>query len=243
MKKKIHIGTSGWHYKHWRGTFYPDDIPVKGHFNYYLRFFDTVEINNSFYRIPKKETFEKWKNEVPDDFVYVVKANRYITHMKKLHDTQDSLTKFLDNVSVLDEKVGAILFQLPPGWEVNEERLENFLKILPDTFRYVFEFRNKTWYNETIYNLLKKYNCAFCIYELAGHQSPLIVTADFVYVRLHGPTKNKYQGSYSDSQLKEWAEFCKVQVKDNKDVFVYFDNDENGYAAFNAKRLKELLKL
>lgn len=243
MKKKIHIGTSGWHYKHWRGTFYPDDIPVKEHFNYYLRFFDTVEINNSFYRIPKKETFEKWKNEVPDDFVYVVKANRYITHMKKLHDTQDSLTTFLDNVSVLDEKVGAILFQLPPGWEANEERLENFLKILPDTFRYVFEFRNKTWYNETIYNLLKKYNCAFCIYELAGHQSPVIVTANLVYIRLHGPTKNKYQGSYSDSQLKEWAEFCKVQVKDNKDVFVYFDNDEKGYAAFNAKRLKELLKL
>jgi uncharacterized protein YecE (DUF72 family) len=238
-KHTFHVGTSGWSYKHWRGTFYPENLKIKDQFGYYLRHFNTVEINNSFYHLPKKETFIDWKNKVPEDFVYVVKASRYITHMKKLHDPVQSTSLFLENISLLAEKLGAILFQLPPSLKADTELLNNFLDVLPETYRYVFEFRNPDWYQKEVYRLLKKYNSAFCIYELDGHIAPLEITTDFVYLRLHGPGK-KYQGSYSDKTLKEWADNCKKWLK-TKDVFVYFDNDEKGYAAFNAMRLNELV--
>lgn len=240
MKDAIRIGTSGWHYKHWLGTFYPEDIKPTGQLSYYLKFFNTVEINNSFYRLPSKEMFGNWKNAVPDDFLFVVKASRFITHMKKLKDPAESLVNFMENIQELEEKLGPILFQLPPGWKINIKRLEEFLEKLPSGFRYVFEFRNDTWYHEAVYCLLEKHNCAFCIYELAGHLSPLKITADFVYLRLHGPGENKYQGSYSDEALKEWALQCKAWTQEGKDVFVYFDNDEKGYAAFNAQKMLEM---
>jgi len=239
MERKIYIGTSGWHYKHWLGSFYPPEIKTAGQLGYYIQNFKTVEINNSFYRLPTKETFINWKNAVPADFTFVVKASRYITHMKKLKDPAQSIANFMDNVIALGEKLGPILFQLPPGWKINTERLKEFLRKLPKGQRYVFEFRNDSWYHDDIYELLEKYNCAFCIYELDGHLTPLKVTADFVYIRLHGPG-HKYQGSYSEQALAEWAEKCKEWNK-GKDVFVFFDNDENGYAAFNAKRLIELV--
>lgn len=241
MKGQIYIGTSGWHYKHWLGTFYPEGTKPAGQLPYYLKYFNTVEINNTFYRLPTKEIFINWKNAVPEDFLFIVKASRFITHMKKLKDPVESIEAFMDNVAELKEKLGPILFQLPPGWEINIERLADFLKKLPTQFRYVFEFRNQTWYTEEVYALLRKYNCAFCIYELAGHLSPVITTANFVYLRLHGPG-NKYQGSYSDEILNQWAAYCR-KWSAGKDVFVYFDNDEAGYAAFNAIRLKELLDI
>ena len=237
-KHKIYIGTSGWSYKHWRGTFYPQEIKVKNHFSYYLQHFNTVEINNSFYRLPSEETFLNWKKIVPDDFIYVIKANRFITHIKKLHDPAETLSPFMDHVKLLGKKLGPILFQLPPFMKSNTELLEAFLEELPKKFLYVFEFRNPDWYKPEIYDLLKKHNCAFCIYELAGHISPSQITADFVYLRLHGPG-NKYQGSYSDETLKSWADEC-LKWSETKDVFVYFDNDQNGYAAFNALKLSEL---
>jgi uncharacterized protein YecE (DUF72 family) len=236
---RIYIGTSGWSYKHWRGTFYPEQIKVKNHFFYYLQHFNTVEINNTFYGIPSDETFINWEKKVPDDFIYVIKANRNITHLKKLHEPSISLPPFLDRVKLLDKKLGPILFQLPPFMKSNVALFESFLHELPKNYRYVFEFRNADWYKDEIYQLLKEYNCAFCIYELAGHLSPLEVTADFVYLRLHGPG-NKYQGSYSNEALKKWAEQCSEWLK-TKDVFVYFDNDEKGYAAFNALKLKEII--
>jgi uncharacterized protein YecE (DUF72 family) len=239
MKHKIYVGTSGWSYQHWRGTFYPEGTKVKDHFQYYLSHFKTVEINNTFYSLPKKETFIKWKEQVPADFIYVIKASRFITHMKKLHDPEESIALFFEHASLLKEKIGAILFQLPPGMKSDIELLHNFLKTLPKGYRYVFEFRNVDWYRDEIYKLLQKYNCAFCIYELEGHQSPVKVTADFVYLRLHGPGR-KYQGSYSDEVLSQWAEQCREWSK-TKDVFVYFDNDENGYAAFNAITLKRMV--
>lgn len=211
-------------------------------FKYYSQFFKTVELNNPFYRLPAKETFENWRKGSPKDFIFVVKANRYITHMKKLKDFKEPLQLFLDHAGGLKEKLGPILFQLPPGWKLNLERFTAFIQGLPKGYRFVFEFRNATWYNDKVYDLLKKYNCAFCIYQLAGHQSPPIVTADFVYLRLHGPTANKYQGSYDDETLKSWAKQCKQWVKEKKDVYVYFDNDQAGYAAFNAKSLIEFVK-
>jgi len=239
MKHKIYLGTSGWSYKHWRGTFYPTGLKAKDEFDYYLEYFDSVEINNSFYKLPSAGTFDNWYNAAPDDFVYVVKASRFITHAKKLRDPQQSSNLFFDRVIHLREKLGAILFQLPPMFKANVERLDEFLGQLPKGMRYVFEFRNTDWYNPEVYNVLRKHNTAFCIYDLAGHQSPMTVTADFVYWRLHGPGE-KYQGSYSDDALTEIAKTCKNWLK-NKDVFVYFDNDEKGFAAFNAIRLKELI--
>ena len=235
---RIRIGTSGWHYKHWLGTFYPAGTKADAQLQYYLRYFDTVEINNSFYRLPSLETFETWKNAVPDDFMYAVKASRFITHAKKLLDPEQTLHDFMDRVPLLAETLGVILFQLPPHWKVNSVRLQQFLAVLPKGFRYVIEFRNETWYQPEIYDLLREYNVAFCIYELAGHITPMEVTADFVYVRLHGPG-NKYQGNYSEADLQQWAVRCGEWAA-QCDVFVYFDNDEEGYAAFNAIRLREL---
>lgn len=239
MKKNIHIGTSGWSYKHWRGTFYPEEIKVKDHFSYYVKHFNTVEINNTFYSLPLEETFINWKKNVPEDFIYVIKAYRNITHLKKLRDPSASLPPFFDRVRLLDNKLGPIIFQLPPYLKLNMEVFKTFLKALPKGYRYVFEFRNPDWYKNEVYQLLKKYNCAFCIYELAGHLSPFEITADFIYLRLHGPG-NKYQGSYSDETLQKWAEQC-YDWSNTKEVFVYFDNDEKGYAAFNAIRLRELI--
>lgn len=240
-KGKIQVGTSGWLYRHWRGTFYPKGIRQKDEFEYYSLFFDTVELNNPFYRLPSRETFENWRKNSKDNFLYVVKASRYITHMKKLNETADALDLFINNCDGLEEKLGPILFQLPPGWKVNIERFEIFLKTLPKGYRFVFEFRNETWYNDAVYKLLKQYNCAFCIYQLAGHSSPVHVTADFVYLRLHGPTKNKYQGSYDFSTLNAWAEKSREWQNAGKDVFIYFDNDDSGYAAFNAQVIDMML--
>lgn len=163
-----------------------------------------------------------------------------MSHMKKLHVLKADINRFLNRVSKLGSKTGPILFQLPPGWKLNLERLSKFLPRLNTRYRYVFEFRNDTWYDEGVYALLQQYNCAFCIYELAGHRSPEIVTADFVYIRLHGPGA-KYQGSYSRYQLKKWASKCKAWQAEGKDVYIYFDNDQAGYAAFNALKLRQLI--
>lgn len=240
-KHKINIGTSGWHYKHWKGTFYPAGIKEAQQLSHYLSMFSTVEINNSFYRLPKPETFAMWHKATPPGFLFAVKASRFITHMKKLNMNRQDIKKFFDSVKCMKEKVGVILFQLPPKWKVNAERLNNFISILPRRYRYAFEFRETSWYNEEVYAILSKFDCAFCMYELGYHMSPHEITASFVYVRLHGPG-NKYQGSYSDETLKEWANRCRQWQKQGKDVFVYFDNDQEGYAAFNALTLKKMLK-
>lgn len=237
-KAKIHIGTSGWSYKHWKGTFYPADLKEKQWFAFYHTQFETVEINSSFYHLPQEKTFANWRASSPEHFVFVVKASRYITHLKKLHDTQESVDYFFRNVSALKEKLGPILFQLPPGWPVNVERFKEFLAYLPKDHRYVFEFRNHTWYSPAIKELLEEHNVAFCIYELDRHLSPEWVTADFVYLRLHGPG-GKYQGSYPTTTLRAWAQKCLDWREQGKDVFVYFDNDQHGYAAFNALEIRK----
>ncbi|WP_348822884.1 DUF72 domain-containing protein [Flavobacterium aestuarii] len=240
-KHTIHIGTSGWSYKHWRNKFYPQNLKIKDQFGYYAKKFTTVEINSTFYGVPSDETIINWGKKVPEDFVYVIKANRFITHLKKLRNPDEILLPFLHKMKLLGNKLGLILFQLPPSLNADLKLLEKFLQKLPLHQRFAFEFRHSSWYADDVYDLLRKYNAAFCIYELAGHISPLITTADFVYLRLHGPTANKYQGSYSDEALRKWAEQCKTWLKSD-DVFVYFDNDEEGYAAFNALQLIELMK-
>lgn len=241
MKKgKIYVGTSGWKYKHWNTVFYPPDLKQKDQLTFYHSIFDTVELNNSFYKQPAPEKFSAWKKEVPKNFIYAVKANRYFTHLKKLKVSATDVNVFLDSAARLGEKLGPILFQLPPKWNVNLERLEAFLKLLPNSFRYAVEFRNATWYNLEVYALLQSYNVAFCIYELGSHISPSIQTANFLYIRLHGPGE-KYKGNYSEATLKLWADFANKTAKTGKDVYLYFDNDEAAYAAFNAQQFLRLL--
>jgi uncharacterized protein YecE (DUF72 family) len=238
-KGSVYIGTSGWQYKHWKGTFYPVELKSRDWFNNYQQTFSTVEINNSFYKLPSPELFKRWKAEADDDFIFSVKANRFITHMKKLKDPEEPLDRLLRSALALGRKLGPILFQLPPRWGLNLERFEIFLQHLPRKKRFVFEFRHPSWYSDGVYAAMQKSNVAFCIYDLAGHQSPMVVTADFVYIRLHGPGE-KYQGSYSISALREWNKKIRAWASGGKDVYIYFDNDQEGYAALNAKNLERL---
>jgi uncharacterized protein YecE (DUF72 family) len=240
MPTDIHIGTSGYHYKHWLGTFYPPKTPPSKMLAYYVRHFDTLELNNSFYRLPTIEAFESWRDSTPKNFVFAVKASRFITHNKKLKDPENALDNILARAEHLGKKLGPVLFQLPPRWKVNIERLEALLEILPREHRYAFEFREPSWMTPEVNRLLRRYNAAFCIYELAGYHSPCDITADFTYVRLHGPDAGKYQGSYSKEKLRAWAGRIAKWQKELKAIYVYFDNDQAGYAAQNALELKEM---
>lgn len=240
LASEIRIGTSGWHYKHWIGNFYPPGMPPSKMLAYYCERFDTVELNNSFYHLPKRPALESWRDSTPEGFCFAAKGSRFLTHMKKLKDPAQGLKRFFEAIDVLGEKLGPILFQLPPNWELDFERLKTFVECLPSEHRYAFEFRNATWSVAQVYDLLASHNIAYCIFDLAGTQSPLEVTADIAYVRLHGPG-GKYQGSYSEDALKEWAKRIRKWQRELKAVYMYFDNDEAGYAAGNALRLKALL--
>lgn len=204
---------------------------------YYLRHFDTVEVNNSFYRLPPPGTFSEWRAATPPNFCFAVKASRFLTHNKKLKDPENALENFLPRAEELQEKLGPILFQLPPKWRCNAERLETFLQALPRTHRYAFEFREPTWHCTEVLEILRKHNAAYCIYELAGFLTENEITADWTYIRLHGPG-GKYQGSYSDDSLKIWARQILDWEKTLRAAYIYFDNDQAGYAAENARRLK-----
>jgi uncharacterized protein YecE (DUF72 family) len=238
MAAEIRIGTSGWHYRHWLGTFYPADLKTSQMFAFYQRFFDTVELNNSFYRLPTPEAFLAWRESADRDFVFAVKGSRFLTHNKKLKEPEQALHNLLPRADLLGEKLGPVLFQLPPKWKLNLERLEIFLQALPKVHRYTFEFREPTWHTQAVYDTLQRHNAAYCIHELAGFHTPILVTADFAYVRLHGPG-GKYQGSYTDAKLQEWADRIAEWSRKLKAVYVYFDNDDSGYAPRNALELKK----
>ena len=237
---EIFIGTSGWHYDHWKGPFYPGRISSKEMLPFYSNHFLSAEINNSFYRLPQKAILEHWKNTVPSGFVFSLKASRYITHMKKLKDPSRAVPPLLETAAVLGKKLGPILFQLPPRWRINLDRLDAFLRFLPDDFRYAFEFRDPSWFSEGTYKILAKCNAAFCIYHLAGRLSPKEITAGFVYVRLHGPGE-AYQGQYDARTLSGWARALSTWRSEGKEIFCYFDNDQAGYAAQDALRLSEMI--
>lgn len=238
--KNIHIGTSGWHYEHWVGTFYPQDISKEGFLSYYANHFHTVEINNSFYHLPQKKTFELWRDTVPSGFIFAVKASRFITHMKKLSEPERTLSVFMERTGGLQEKLGPILFQLPPYWKRNVERLESFLSALPIGYRYTFEFRDPSWFHSDVYDALAKHRAAFCVFELAGLQSPKELTADFTYIRLHGPG-DAYSGRYEKAVLADWAKTFSEWTGKGKEIYCYFDNDELGYAAQNAMELQKII--
>jgi uncharacterized protein YecE (DUF72 family) len=241
MGAKIHIGTSGWHYKHWRGSFYPEHLKTQDWLKHYSHRFNTVELNNSFYQLPTKSSFETWRDDSPGDFLFAVKGSRFITHMKKLKDASSSTASFFEAAEHLQEKLGPVLFQLPPRWRVNVERLKEFLTSIPRDHRYAFEFRDESWYVEEVFETLKTHNAALCIHDLGASQSPLELTADFTYVRFHGPTEAKYAGSYSIPTLKSWAKRFQGWAQNLTAVYAYFNNDIGGFAPRNAEKLKELL--
>ncbi len=237
---RIRIGTSGWHYDHWRGPFYPPDLPASDMLPFYARHFDTVEINNSFYRMPPPSAIQTWHATTPPDFLFALKGSRYLTHMKKLKDPLPGLANFLPRLDGLREKCGPILFQLPPRWRCDLDRLAVFLAALPPDHRYAFELRDPSWHARAIYDLLARHNAAFCAYDLAGFQSPVELTADFAYVRLHGPA-GAYQGCYDHQTLDQWARRIHGWSDRLRGVYVYFDNDQSGYAIRNALDLRALL--
>ena len=235
------IGTSGWSYKHWRGPFYPSGM-TKGieQLRFYAERFDTVEANGTFYRLIEVETFRRWREETPPGFVFACKGSRYLTHMKRLKDPERGVLRFFERVEALADKLGPVVFQLPGRFKPDRERLTGFLTALPKGHRYAFEFRDPRWFEPEILEALARQNVALCLYEFAGQEAPREVTADFVYIRLHGPD-GPYQGSYGDAALETWAQRIHAWAKQGLDVYCYFDNDDRAFAPKNALRLKELL--
>ena len=236
----VHIGTSGWHYKHWVGPFYPAKLPASRMLEHYARQFDTVELNNTFYRLPLETGLATWRTTSPPKFCFAAKGSRFITHMKKLKDPELAISRCFERIDRLRPKLGPIVFQLPPFWDVDTGRLEAFLRALPKRHRYAFELRNPTWHTEEVYRLLGKHNAAFCIFEIAGFRSANLITADFTYVRLHGPG-GAYQGSYPEEVLRDWAGRIEGWGKELKGVYLYFDNDQQGFAVENALTLKRMV--
>jgi uncharacterized protein YecE (DUF72 family) len=236
----VYIGTSGFHYKHWRGPFYPEKFPASKMLDFYTQHFDTVELNNTFYRLPPESGLLNWRDSTPKGFSFAVKGSRFLTHMKKLKDPEPGIARFLERVDLLGKKLGPVVFQLPPHWESNPERLDHFLKALPRRHRYAFELRDPTWHNDQIYRILRRHNAAFCIFEIAGWRSGFEITANFTYVRLHGP-HGAYQGSYPTRTLEEWASRVSEWQRVQRAVYIYFDNDQAAYAIRNALELKAMV--
>jgi len=238
--ERIHIGTCGWHYQHWVGPFYPPELATEDFLAHYASRLNTVEVNNTFYQLPDKETFVLWRETVPEGFIFAIKANRYITHMKKLSDPREPLANMLQALQGLGEKLGPILFQLPPNWHVNLERLRHFVESLPRQRAYAFEFRDPSWFDSQVYDVLRAHNIAFCIHDLAGQPSPKVVTSDMIYVRLHGPS-GRYEGRYTTQMLAGWAGAFYAWVRQDKEIHCYFNNDMRGYAPANALQLRAMV--
>ena len=237
---KYFIGTSGWVYPHWRGTFYPQKLPQAQWLQYYAEHFPTVELNNSFYRLPTEQAFQSWHSRSPEGFRYSVKASRFITHVKRLKNVAEPVETFLSRARYLDDKLGPLLFQLPPGMQRDDERLESFLSMLPRRFRYVVEFRHESWLDDTVFDMLRRYNTGLCVFDMPGLACPLLATADFAYVRFHGAS-GLYSSCYSDEELDSWALKIAELAKGRDEVYIYFNNDADGFAIQNAKTLTRKL--
>lgn len=238
---KLMVGTSGWVYPHWKGTFYPDDLKQSEWFAYYTERFNSVELNNTFYHLPPRSTFEGWRQAAPAGFRFTVKANQYITHRKKLKDPENGLSNFYENLAGLGRYCAAVLFQLPPHWQVNLERFDAFLKAVPKGHRIVFEFRDRSWLNDEIFRLLRKRNAALCTADKPFYPAPRVRTADFVFYRLHGG-HHKTAPGYDRRELSGLAAELSGHLEAGRDAFAYFNNDWGGYAADNAVSLRRMIE-
>src|SRR5918996_5242881 len=205
-RQGVRIGCSGWQYKHWRGDFYGYDHPLKRWFEHYASVFDTVEINNTFYRLPEASTFAGWASRAPMRFLFAVKASRFLTHMKKLKDPEEPIERLFSRMRALGRHLGPVLYQLPPGWKLDRERLEHFLQALPRGVRHVLEFREPTWYADDVLKMLDRHRIALCLHDMRGSATGRERVGPFVYVRFHGAT-GKYGGSYPDDRPHAWGEW------------------------------------
>jgi uncharacterized protein YecE (DUF72 family) len=233
----MRVGCSGWQYRHWRGDFYPSELPTSRWFAHYALTFDTVEINNSFYRLPEAETFARWREQAPRHFLYAVKASRFLTHMKKLKDPEDPLALFFDRARHLRHTLGPVLYQLPPRWPLNLERFEAFLRALPRRHTHVVEFREPSWYDDRVFALMERHGVSLCLHDMQGSATGKIVIGPAVYVRFHFGTQ-KYGGGYDDRRLDEWAAWLAARAGEGRDVYAYFNNDTGGHAPRDAVRLR-----
>ncbi len=237
----VHIGTSGWVYPHWRGIFYPEDLPQSAWFGYYARHFDTVEINSTFYHLPAATTFVRWAEQAPPGFIFGVKANRYLTHMKKLKLAEDGLAKLLTRARGLGATLGPILWQLPPGWHANPERLAEHADRLPHDLTHAFEFRDPDWFRDEVRSVLERHELTFCINDVVDLACPRWVTSSSVYLRFHGPAV-AYGGRYGEKRLRWWADRIRTWESDGLEVYAYFNNDLGGFALEDALSLRRLVE-
>jgi len=238
---KVWIGTSGYSYKHWQGIFYPLKLPQRKQLEYYSGFFSTVELNVTFYRLPQEKAFLSWYKNTPKGFLFTVKGSRFITHIKRLKDCTEPLKRFFDRASLLKEKLGVILWQLPPDFKCNLNRLNDFLDALRpyDSYYHTFEFRHPSWFCKEVHDMVKQQKMALC----QSDWPDLVEVADdypFFYIRRHGSPL--YAGCYSREELQRDAEYILSKFKLNRDVFVYFNNDAFGYAIKNALELKKIIR-
>jgi uncharacterized protein YecE (DUF72 family) len=236
----IAVGTSGWSYQHWDGTFYPEDVPKFRWFEHYLGQFPTVEVNYSFYRLPSAKTIRRWYDQVPDRFRYATKGSRLITHFRRLADCASELDTYLDRITGLKAHLGAILWQLPPDLERDVGRLESFLCLLPASVRHAMEFRHPSWLDDRTFEVLGEHGVA-CV-SVSSQQMPrdFSMTADFAYARFHGLTSG-FAHDYNEAELQPWADFLAKVAADDKDGFVYFNNDARARAPKNARELITML--
>ena len=239
-KGQIYVGTSGFSYPHWRGKFYPEKLPTKSWLSFYSEHFFTVELNSPFYRLPERKTFVGWRKKTPKPFIFSVKMNRFVTHVKRLEDVKEPIDRFFDAVEGLAEKLGPILFQLPPKFNLDLQLLEKLFTFLPSNKRYTFEFRHESWFNKETYRILEKQGAALCYSSTPRYPTFFLDSTPFIYARFHGKEK-LYSSCYSLEELKEWAEKFQKFLEEGKDVYVYFDNDVEGYAIQNARELLEFL--
>ncbi len=238
----IRVGCSGWQYRHWRGDFYPAALAGTRWLAHYVNVFDTVELNNSFYRLPDASTFARWREAVPRRFLFAVKASRFLTHMKKLKDPAEPLDRFFTRTTALGGALGPVLYQLPPHWPADLDRLRTFVEALRPyrKHRHVMEFRNPSWYAAPVLALLERHGIGLCVHDMAGSVAPRVVTAPFVYVRFHGV--QRYGGRYPDEVLDAWAAWLAAQRADGCAIFAYFNNDIGGHAPRDALRLRARLE-
>lgn len=242
---RLFVGTAGWTYSSWRGTFYPDDLPSRRYLEFYARVFNTTEVNASFYHLPRPSTYEKWAAQVPDDFAFALKASRLITHVKRLVGVHEAWVTFVQNALALGARLGPILLQLPPSLRCHRRALTDFLRIAqrpaPNAhlLRLAFEFRHDSWFTEESFALLRQHRVALCIADSPRYPRRDEVTADFVYIRFHGRTE-LFASAYTDVELAEEAGRIRRYLLDGLDVYVYFNNDALGHAVANARTLKRL---
>jgi uncharacterized protein YecE (DUF72 family) len=239
---ELSIGTSGYSYPHWgNGVFYPQGIPPEGWLEFYSRQFNAVELNVTFYRLPDVPTVKAWHKQTPGEFRFVVKGSRFITHIKRLKDAQESLRMLGDNLAPLRSKLTCFLWQLPPEFKRDDQRLSDFCRLLSALGRrHVFEFRNETWLHRDVYAILKDFQCCLCFADSPEKLGEHVLTTDFAYLRFHGGTAF-YASNYSRKELEGWADKVAAMKNRVKTLYAFFNNDEQGFAVYNAQSFRMFL--